>query len=139
MEDLQKLLIATSSIATLGDLRSVIAKSLAMWLSDKDPVGLYLLAHVIQDFRGAVSQSFFESQDLIPDADHYFSMAYHAFMELHKLGDPKGAIFISHYYKVGLCPVERSQEDFLIWLKKAADLGHPNAIAELGLLTTTVQ
>ena len=129
-----KLIEKFSAIATLEDLKSLMTDCLDLVAKEKDPVASFMLAQALGNFRSIVSLNFLEGIGVIPDADFYFSFAFHRFMQLANSQKGDAARWVAQYYLLGYCPVEKNETEYLRWLKLAAQYGDKLATAEFGEL-----
>jgi len=131
MKNVTTLVNDLSEITSINRLKGLLTKCLRRVTKNKDPVAAHVIADVLDQFKDSVSSGVFEAAGVIPDADFYRSFAFHRFMKLAKERRGDAARWISQYYLVGYCPVEKDHDSYLKWLKLAADYGDKISLAEL--------
>jgi TPR repeat protein len=127
----EKLFEEIRGVLTVHDLVSVTKKSLEILTKEKDPWGAYTVAELLLEFKGIMGSTFFQELNVIPDADFYMATAFHQFLSLAERGRSDAARQVAHYYLNGLCPVKPDRNQYVKWLRRAAELGDQISAAEV--------
>ena len=96
----------------------------------KDPRCIYGYAMFFYDDGESESEGIVEKNNIY--ANQLFKQAYPKLVSLSNLGDAYSTFILGAYYNYGIGGVEKSFDNALVFIKRAAQQGHAGAMYDLG-------
>ncbi len=127
----EPIIVQLNKVCSIPQLKSFCSQLLDRIVAGPDPEAAYVLALSIEEFGPVVSRECLESVGVIVSSKLYYEIAFQSYYKAANEGSAQAARWVSHFYSLGLPPVEKDDALRALWLAKAASLGDEISIGEL--------
>lgn len=124
-------IVELNKVCSIPQLQSLCSRLLDRIVAGPDPEAAYILALTLEEFGPLVSRECLESVGVIVSSKLYYEIAFQWYYKAANEGSAQSARWVSHFYRLGLPPVEKDDSLRAFWLAKAASLGDATSIGEL--------
>jgi TPR repeat protein len=124
----EPLIVQLNKVCSIPQLKSFCSQLLDRIVAGPDPEAAYVLA--LEEFGPVVSRECLESIGVIVSSKLYDERAFQSYYKSANEGSAHAARWVSHFYFLGLPPVEKDDALRAVWLAKAASLGDEISIGE---------